>query len=322
MNNPLSYLLLIIIVITAFYVFWKIPKINLSSKRKRLSSYLKTESLDERSAYSKFLEKYKLSQYFDPAYTIQTAQDYGSDMTKTSYVLNFIFGVSIAVIIMNIYFRPILFMFPVVVIGGFIAVNIRLHKIKKEYVQDIDEKLSIYMSSLVTALETFGNLKQSLVSIMALIDDPIRSDLEQVQIKLQDGKSVTYAFEHMNQKYPNKDLKMFHEQLHVVNEVGMTDLKQIRSTANRMKERKEMKRELKTAHKQSFKMWKAFVFLNLSLPFLFLILSTENFFIVLNHIASTFVYTVIFILIMYTYRKLEFLEMYDPTEDTNADFKL
>lgn len=318
MANIVSGVVLTVIAILTYFIIFKLSQVEFFSKRKRLSSVIK-DNEDDRNPFFDWLEKKGISRYVNPIHMMETAKLYGTHITKSSYFSTFLFGTAIGLIIMMIYFRVIFYLFPLSIIGGFIATNVRIHNIKKNFLQEIDSKLSIYMSSTSTAMGTFGNIKDALGSVIPLLEYPIKNDVEDALLKLQDGKSIKYAFESMNRKYPQKQVRLFHEQLDIISKVGTFDVENLRSVAGKMKQKESRRRKLKTAHRQSTKRWRTFVFLSLSGPFLFLLGSTDSYFLVMNHIASSVVFFFTFLLIFITYRKLEELELYDPTTDKKVD---
>lgn len=311
---------LFILAALAYSVIMKMLNIQWTTKRKRLSSVLQENEQNEtENPLVKWLQKKGLFQYVSPVYMIEQAQKYGVNVTKRSYLITFLLGTGIGILVFFIYFQPILYLLPLSLIGGIMAINIRLHKIKKEYISLLNSKVSIYMSSLSTALMTFTNIKDALMSILPSLEEPVKSDVEGGMLQLQDGKDARIAFAKMNHKYPQREIRLFHDQLDVVLKGGNTDIETLRKIAFKMKKKETYSRKIKSAHKTASKAWRVFVFLPLSAPFLFVIYSMDNYFLIMNHLATSFVYALAFLAIFITYRKLELLELYDPTSDESAD---
>lgn len=319
MITPISGVFLALIAVLSYFVLMKVFQTDFTNKRKRLSSFLQEEQKQKENKITEWLEKRGINHYVNPSHMIQSAQKCGVHITKQSYISTFLLGTALGVVVMLVYFKPVIFLMPVSIVGGFIATNMRLHNIKKNFIQELDSKLAVYMSSVATAMGTFSNTKDALNSVLPLLEFPVKEDLEEALLKLQDGKSIKYSFDEMNKKYEQKQVKLFHEQLDVVARAGSGDIESLRTIANKMKSKEVRRRRLKTAHRQSFKAWRTFAFLCLSAPFLFLLASTDNYFLVMNHFISSIVFGITFLLIFITYRKLEQLELYDPTNDQKVD---
>lgn len=322
MNTYLMLAGLLLISIIAYIVIIRILEVQWSNKRKRLSSFLKDKEEEKQTnRLFELLERKGILQYISPSYVIKESEYYGQPITKNSYFSTFIFGTLIALVIMIVYFQPVIFLLPIVFIGGVIATNVRLHNIKKEQLALLDSKLGIYMSSVSTSMMTYNNIRDSLNSVLPSLENPVKKDVEEALIALQDGKELRIAFAKMNQKYPQRQVKLFHEKLDAIVKSGSTDMEALRKTAEKMKKKEIFRRKLRTIHKESKKVWKTFVFLPLSLPFLFIIYSMDNYLVVMNHIAMSGAFALTFLAIFIAYRKLEQLEVYDPTSDSSADFK-
>lgn len=308
-----------IIATLTYFSVMKFIELLSNKKRIRLSSFLKENEEQKSLPVLKWLDKFGIRKYVSPQHIMFEAEKHGVSITKRSYFSTFLIGTVIGIVVMIVYFQPVIFLMPFALIGGIIATNIRLHNIKKKYNQELDSKLGIYMSSLSTAMGTFTNLKDALQSVLPTLEFPVRNDVEEAIIILQDGKSVKEAFSKMNKKYPQKYVRLFHDQLDVIVKSGSNDTKTLRSVALKMKKKETYRRKLQTAHRQNFKVWRAFVFLSLSAPFLFIFVSMDNYKLVMNHIASSIVFALTFILIFVTYRQLEKLEVYDPTADDSIN---
>ncbi|MGG1021168.1 hypothetical protein G3M81_22945 [Bacillus paralicheniformis] len=319
MNIYVSLIGITIIAVLTYFAVMRILEMVLVKKRKRLSSFLDEDKGEKNSTLMKFLDKMGIREYLNPNHIIMESKKYGEPITKRSFIITFLMGTLIGVVVMVVYFQPVIFLMPVSFIGGIIATNVRLHNIKKRYLQELDSKLAVYMSSLTTAMGTFTNLKDALKSIIPSLDYPIKNDVEEALVILQDGKSVKEAFAKMNNSYSQKQVKLFHDQLDVIVKSGISNVESLRSVAFKMKRKEVYRRKLQTAHRSQFKVWKAFVFLSLSAPFLFIFVSMDNYKLVMNHIAASVVFALTFISIFFTYRQLEKLEVYDPTADESIE---
>lgn len=310
----ISYALLVIISVLASILLMQISAYKTRKKRSLFTKLLSGDKKQKDTALSRWLEKKGLRTFVSPSLIKEDAKKHGVMITSQSYLFTFLIGAFVSSFIMFVYFRPLLFLTPVMVIlGGYIGVHLRLHKIKKKYIQQIDDKVTLYMSALATATSTFGNKKQAFESVLPLLEEPIKQDVEAAVVRLEYGKSVKQAFEAMNQKYQNNYLRLYHDQLDVLDKGGTGNVTYLRKIAWKMKQKAVYRRKLQTAHREQFKVWRAFVMLSLSAPFLFLFVSTDHYKTVMSHIASSIVFLITFVMIGFTYRQLEKLELYDPT---------
>lgn len=314
----LPLIILIVIAVIGYVVIMKMQTLQINKKRKMLSTVLneRERELQEQTEFQNWLQKNKILKYMSPIYIMQESEKYGAKINKKTYLSNFMLGVGLGIVISVVYFHPVIYLMPVIaLLGGVVATNIKLHNSKKEYIHLLDSSISIYMTSLATALQTFSNLPDSLRSILPTLEQPISKDVEEAMMYLANGKDARIAFKKMNEKYPQKELKHFNDQLDVVVRSGSYQNDTLRNLAYKMKKKATYRRKLKTSHRQGFKAWRTFVFFILSVPFLFIFISWDHFLTIMNSLVLSIVYTLSFIMIFVTYRKLEELEVYDPTND-------
>lgn len=309
-----SDVLLVVMGMIAYILLMQMSTYKTKKKKALFVKWLSKEDKQKDTGLSRWLEKKGLRTFVSPRLMKEDAKKHGVLITSQSYGLTFLTGAFIGSIIMFVYFRPLLPLTPVMVIlGGYMGLHLRLHTIKKRYIQQIDDKVMMYMSAFATAMGTFGNLKEAFASVLPLLDDPVKQDIEIAVLHLQDGKSVKQAFGTMNEKYRNHYLRLYHDQLDALVKSGSGDVTFLRKIAWKMKQKAVYRRKLQTAHREQFKVWRAFVWLSLSAPFLFMFVSTDHYKIVMSHLASSVVFIITFMMIGFTYRQLEKLELYDPT---------
>ncbi|MCM3227705.1 type II secretion system F family protein [Terribacillus saccharophilus] len=321
MYTIISGALLLLIAVLAYILVVNIANMNAKKGRQLLSTYLseQEEQAQQSNKLKNILNRFGILEYLSPNHIMSESEKIGKPITKRSFISSFLLGTVLGIVVMFVYFKPVIFLLPIAIVGGFIAVNIRLHNNKKQYITEMDSKISIYMSSLSNALATHGNLKGAIQSILPALEFPVKDDLEYALTQLQDGKSVKESFSKMSDAYQQKEMRLFHHQLDVIMTTGISDVESLRKIANKMKNKDIYKRRLQTAHKSHFKIWRAFVVMSLSAPFLFLVGSSDNFNLVMNHIASSIVFALTFILIFVTWRKLEELEVFDPTNANGTE---
>ncbi len=312
--------ILLLIAVAIYFTMMRVLETQWTQKRKRLSSIINVNEVQSKTKFTDWLDNKGILPYISPTYMIEQSKKHGVIITKQSYMSTFFMGSVLGVIAMFIYFRPFIYLLPIALLGGVIATNIQLHKIKKTYIQLIDSKISLYMSSFATAMQTFTNPKDAINSILPSLESPLKEDVEEALLFLQDGKDIPTAFRRIVEKYPQKEMRLFHDHLDVVVKGGTSENK-LRAIAFKMKKKETMKRRLKTTHKRSFKVWRAMSFFTLLAPFLFIFLSMDNYILISNSIPVSVVYIFAFILLFYTFRELEQLEIYDPTVDTTIEYQ-
>lgn len=300
---------LLVIGLLAYVLMIQYLSKEKKQQRKRISSLLK-----EREEKPEITTRFPFLRYIDPSYLKQEAKKYEVNFEKRMYLTHFITGTTIGVIFFIVYLKPLIFLIPFSVLGGVVAILIKFHAIKRDYIQQTDFKLSVYMSSLTSAFGTFGNLRQSLENVIPMLEDPIKADVEKAFTILEDGKSVRQAFHHMNEKYPQMVVRLFHEQLEVLNESGTNDISKLRTVANQMKEKEVFKRQLATIHRSQFKIWRSFAFMTYSLPFIFIIISYDNYVTIMENPIASVIFIVVTVYTLFIYKQLANLELYDPTE--------
>lgn len=310
---------LLLIAVLIYFTMMKVLDTRWDNRRKRLSSILNENEVKSKTKLTDWLDQKGILPYISPSYMIRQAKSYGVVISKQSYVSTFFLGSIVGLVAMFIYFKPFLFLFPLSLLGGVVSTNIRLHNIRKTYIQDMDSKVYIYMSAFSTAMLTFTNLKDALTSILPSLESPLKEDVEETILFLQDGKDVPTAFRKIVEKYPQKEIRLFHDHLDVVVKGGTSNNK-LRSIAFKMKKKETLKRRLQTTHKRSFKVWRTMALLTLAAPFMFIFVSMDNYLLISNSVAVSIVFLLAFVIIFYTYRELEKLELYDPTIDSSIEY--
>lgn len=311
---------LAVIAILIYMAIIQLSKMSFR-KSKQLSDYLDVDVNEGKwgNRAKGWLERKGITKYFSPSILMFEARKYGVSITKQSYMSTFLIGTVIGLVIVIIYFKPVLFiLLPFSPLGGVIAVNLRIYRIKRDSEHAVDSKLQLYMSLLASALSTLGNLKDALYNVIPSLEDPVKEKVEEAYLKLQDGKSVQEAFRGMVQHFPHHYVRLYHDQLHVIINDGTSDTSSLRDIAFDMKKREKFRRNMLTNTRIKKKTWKQFVFFILSMPLMFIFVSMDNYLLVMNHIASSVVFALAFLLIGVTYWKIEQLEAYDPTEDKKA----
>lgn len=306
----LTLLGLLVIGTLAYFITLKVIDFQSSSKRKRLSKIL-SDDVEEKSNMRK---KYPFLNYFIPSFVMEKATEYNADYTKKIYTTYFLAGTLIGILSFFVYFRAFQYLIPLSLLVGVLATNIKLHIYRRDYLRDTDQLLSIYMSSFTTAYGTFGNVKNALASILPSLDNPLKDDIEQAYLLLSEGKTISQAFYAVNQKYSFQVVKLFHDQLQALEDSGSTDTNELREVVEQMEEKAVYRNELARDFRSKFKDWKLFVIMIYSSPFIFVIVSYENYELLVSSAVVNVVLFMVTMYIAYVYYQLTQIETYDPTE--------
>jgi tight adherence protein B len=164
---------------------------------------------------------------------------------------------------------------PLGILAGFAVPNVMLFYKKRKRKDKLLSEIGSYINSLANLFSTYGNVYQALIQVRELIDEPIRSDVDNVILKLENNLSLKEAFEEFNEKYNNVLLKLFHDTLVVIDENGgqMDDvlIKLARNYDEAIFRRNE-RRVAKTPKRKSFYALMKYL---IAIPILFMTFSFE-----------------------------------------------
>jgi hypothetical protein len=309
-QDVLNILILFAIGVLAYFVILKIISFEPTSKRNRLSKILNEQSSKERTLRT----KYPIFNYLVPSFVIGQTEGYKVPYTKKMYVTYFVVGTVIGVIAFFLYFKAFIYLIPFSMVGGVIATLIKLHTLRRDQMHEINYQLSVYMSSFTTAYETFGNLRGTLSSLLSSVDSSIKPHLEKAYLILSEGKTPRQAFYEMNQVFPQKNVRLFHEQIQAIENSGTSDISKLRIIAENMKKKEVYKKELSLVSKSQFRVWRTLLFLIFSLPFMFVVVSYDNFIAIQNNVVANITLFMAAIYSLFIFTKFTQLEVYDPTE--------
>lgn len=207
------------------------------------------KSLKE-NPFKKF-EKNKLMQVFIADPIVKEAQRYDWNITAKEYWMYVLIGGGLISIVISIFQLGYLSILGFV--GGFVIPRVLLALQKLKYKKDIEDKLIIYMKAVSNAMPVYGNVVDTIESILPLIKEPIKKEVEVALAILRTGAPVELAFQQMNEKYEYSDLIFFHSMLGAAHENG-GEFHQILITASdEFEQKKVLQAKLRANMTQSIK---------------------------------------------------------------------
>jgi len=102
-------------------------------------------------------------------------------------------------------------------------INIIILNAKKiNYQQYILSQLTIYVNQ-TSMLINYNNVYTALKETLIYLDYPIKTDLEEVIKKIEDGNTISTAFQKFNEKYNNKTVTLFNQSLELFDLYGNSE---------------------------------------------------------------------------------------------------
>lgn len=143
--------------------------------------------------------------------------------SKKEYIIKFIFMFLLISCFLYFIFNNLIYSIIIgFVLTVFLINEIVLNSKKLQYENYILSQLTIYTSQM-SLLVTFNNIYSSLKEVIKFLDYPLNIDLEEVIKKIDDGMSITKAFEDFNKKYNNRTITLFNQTLEIFDEHGDSD---------------------------------------------------------------------------------------------------
>ncbi|MDP4087304.1 MAG: hypothetical protein Q8934_22330 [Bacillota bacterium] len=245
------------LVLAGVVIFFLLNQLNIK-KRYRVQD-LFTEQYKEENLRKKSLrenpfkrfENSKLLKLIGSENVVKEAQKYNWNITAKEYWLYVIVsgaGISIVISIFQLGFLSTLGF-----IGGFVLPRVMLALQRLRYRKETEDKLIIYMKAVSNAMPVYGNVVDAVDSILPLIGEPIKKDIEIALAVLRTGTTVDLAFQHMNEKYGYNDLLFFHNMLGAAHENGGEFHRILITTADEFEQKKVLQAKLRSNMAQSNK---------------------------------------------------------------------
>lgn len=181
----------------------------------------------------------KIFTWVNPTMAIKELTNLGIVFGIKTYFTYFLIGFAIGAVPLYLLYKNIVITIIGAVITGFIYPNLRINSSKGKYNDKIKNLLILYFKRFSSNLNSYNfNVRRSLESVVQDIDNPIRSDLEKVLIDIRQGKELKEAFEPFTKKYNYHGVKIFHDFVISVSEVGSDKNHLLRNTAKKFSEKK------------------------------------------------------------------------------------
>ncbi|MEQ6391248.1 hypothetical protein RZN22_18390 [Bacillaceae bacterium S4-13-58] len=172
-----------------------------------------TNGLDKFLDSTKFLSKYSPYNVLTEAHKIEWMIGYKEYFTHFFLVGGIVSGL-VWVAIGQSYFA-----FYAVILGVFVP-RIMLYFKQKKFEITRQERIAIYMKAVSNSMSVFGNAIDAIEEVMPLVHETIRVDLVKTVALLKSGKSLSYSFKEMVDKYDYQELHFFTDMLEAAHEHG------------------------------------------------------------------------------------------------------
>lgn len=100
------------------------------------------------------------------------------------------------------------------------APRIVLYYKNLQYLENRRDRIAIFMKSIANSMSVFGNAIDAIEEVTPLVHESLRGDLVKAVALLKSGKSLTFSFTSLLEKYKYQDLQFFMDMLEVAHEHG------------------------------------------------------------------------------------------------------
>lgn len=249
MTFELHYLYLIFASVTLFYLFSQISFRKKYGVHELFSEKYSEEIKKSQKKERSFIRNSALFQWLSAEKFIQDAKQYDWHVSSREYWVYILIGGSVLSIILSVFHLG--FFSNIGFLGGIILPKILVSINKLRYKVEVEDKLIVYMKAVSNAMPVYGNAVDALESVIPLIADPIKSDVEKALSILRTGQTVRDSFTEMNSKYQYKDLVFFHDILDVAHANGGEFHRVLITTADEFEQKKVLQAKLTTSMAQA-----------------------------------------------------------------------
>lgn len=173
----------------------------------------------QRNAIDTFFERTKILTKFSPFHVINEARSIEWKIGYKEYLIILGAGAGVLFGLFFIYlgksFAAIYFALFAIVVP-----RIAIHYKRIQYLNNRRDRISIFMKSVANSMAVFGNAIDAIEEVMPLVHESIRPDLIRAVALLKSGKSLTFSFSSLLEKYSYQDLHFFIDMLEVAHEHG------------------------------------------------------------------------------------------------------
>lgn len=260
----------ILYLVGAFFIIFFLLNQLIAKKRYRVQDLFNENYKEENQRRKEdqnrlsILKKSKFGRYLSADLFVKEAQKYEWNIQTKDFWVYILAGG--AVLSLTISFFQLGSLSILGLGGGVVFPRFLLAIQKMRYQRLIEDKIMIYMKALSNALPVYGNTVDAMESVLPLLENPVKKDIEVALAILRSGDSAHNAFDEINKKYRYKDFVFFHNMLAASEESG-GDFQQVLLTAADEFEHKRVLqaklRAVMTQANKSFQQNVLFVFLML-----------------------------------------------------------
>lgn len=134
----------------------------------------------------------------------------------------------------------------VFVLVAAIAPAVYIHYLRKERVQKIEDQLDNFILALANALKTTPSIGAAFQSCVAIVEDPIRQEIDLAIKEIKVGSSLDQALLHMAARVGSQPLDSALSSILIGRQVGGNLPKVLETTANSLREMKRLEGVIRT----------------------------------------------------------------------------
>lgn len=193
--------------------------LNITEEEVKRKKGAKGSEYIQRSIVDSFFERTKFLTKFSPYHVITEARSIEWKIGYKEYLILVGLGAALLGGLFYIYWGKSLLCIYVTVFAIFIP-KIAIHYKRLQYLENRRDRIAIFMKSVSNSMAVFGNAIDAIEEVMPLVHETLRGDLVKAVALLKSGKSLTFSFGSLLEKYSYQDLTFFIDMLEVAHEHG------------------------------------------------------------------------------------------------------
>lgn len=258
----------------------------------------------------------KFVRFFSPTVFIADAQRCAWQLTLSKYFIYLSIGLTLSFFVLYLFFGTILIL-PMAYVGGILFIRTLLFLRNVKYKDSIEDKLSLFMKSIINIIEVYENVPSALNVVIELMEDPIQSDLKKVLRRLDQGKNIKESFNEFMEKYPYSSLRLFIHILHIRNETGARSTRMLELVQINFAKRKLYREDARTQADLPKKVYFILVGFFCLLPFIFMYALYDGYDYFIHHPVGKILSVYIVLSTLFGTYKILQRAYYDPTSEAD-----